>query len=1443
MFGQGFNYGFLGKPLCFTDTTDIFKDNSGVALYTLDYGASASDRGGKFGEAAKFNNTNSYVELPSTIDNPMRSGSAFTVSLWYKHAAQTNSYGGAIMKLLNDIYNLIDVETNGTIRARVLSSSSVTSEVTSSALTIGNWYHIVWTGNTASGVSLYINNSLIGNSAWDGTFYTYTNSNYKYNRLGYQNQSVASLVGEIDQVRFFNRLVTSAEVSTLYNESKETTNTLQILGDSSCYATYTLNNNVNDLSGNYNATSSNLVYTNINGTPSNVDFGVGGKSLYGARFNGSNSAIIVPNNILASNNHSISTWFYLNDTSGIQTLIEFDYGNRIIFRVASTDSNWAYIGSSGYFNHGISFSAGQWYHLAITFSAGNPFKIYVNGNLSYTGGNTNLYLRTVDNIIGAANSSGANGVDGTIDQVRLFNKTLSSAEVGKLYGNGAGEIACTYTSTTDNVAYPIANTAYYKLDNNSKDSARSTGKFNEGAIFNGSSSRIITGLDLTSFNSASLSVWIYWEGGDFKPIFGGNNTVGGTTTINRFATAIANSGGRLDYVSERGDFFRSSNMSLFNTNAWNHIVITDDFTSSSTASKVYVNGTQDANFARVATSYGGAANTNLYIGQGRTNNNGQAYLTGLIDQVRIYNTVLDSTDVSNLYAETVSDTSTLSFPSGKTAIATYQLDGNSTDLSGNYNGTDTDVKYAYDGTESNIEYRFGRFGQAAVFNGSNSYISADNPNSGGGARSFSAWIKTTSTSFQSIITNGGASHASGLNMFVYNNKLYSTSGKGNGENYGPSSSQSINTGNWVHCVLTMSGTAVGSTLKTYVNGILDGTHTTTILITDTYNAFRIGGRYVNGSNLAYFNGSIDQVRIFNSELTSSQVTQLYNEKPEVDTSNFKTVLYEGNGDTSNDTYISNVGVDLETSGGLVWAKARTNYNHLLMDSVRGTSSLTSNDTTTQRTNYDRFKSYEANGFMIRANNAADLYKINRTGNAYAAWVWKGGGLLNRSASFNGSNSKINFGNQTIFNSGDYSVSFWMNNKGNDSNAQIIFSQRTNSDSGSPIGIYFYGVSYGSYPGKLYFNVGGSYFTSDTTLLKNKWYHVVCTVVAGGAMKIYVNGVLDANSGTETTTRPTPTNQNFAIGSNGSNTDYAFNGNIDQVRIFNKAISSSEVTTLYNETASTINTLQVLGDTSCVAAYPLGVGAGDLSNTYSGTPSNVTFNNPGHLTRNNNGTIESTVSANTEAGFSIATYTGVGYPNASTDEVGHGLSQAPDIVFIKGTGGTGQSGGAGYWVMGTGVLASNNWAGSMYLNSNTAYYTAVNYFWNGAATNSVVKLKNDWFVNGNNNTYVMYSWHSVAGYSSIGTYTGNGSTTGTIVTLDFAPSFVMIKGTDQTSDWIMIDNKRDTTNPNSARIDANSPGAEYTGENIMDLNSNGFQLKTSSASKNGLNKVFIYMAFK
>ena len=95
-------------------------------------------------------------------------------------------------------------------------------------------------------------------------------------------------------------------------------------------------------------------------------------------------------------------------------------------------------------------------------------------------------------------------------------------------------------------------------------------------------------------------------------------------------------------------------------------------------------------------------------------------------------------------------------------------------------------------------------------------------------------------------------------------------------------------------------------------------------------------------------------------------------------------------------------------------------------------------------------------------------------------------------------------------------------------------------------------------------MGGSYFVSNTALSKNTWYHVVFIIVAGGAMNIYINGVLDSNSTTESTTRPTPTNQNLAIGANGSNNDYPFNGKIDQFRVFNSALSATQVSELYNE---------------------------------------------------------------------------------------------------------------------------------------------------------------------------------------------------------------------------------------------------------------------------------------
>jgi hypothetical protein len=118
----------------------------------------------------------------------------------------------------------------------------------------------------------------------------------------------------------------------------------------------------------------------------------------------------------------------------------------------------------------------------------------------------------------------------------------------------------------------------------------------------------------------------------------------------------------------------------------------------------------------------------------------------------------------------------------------------------------------------------------------------------------------------------------------------------------------------------------------------------------------------------------------------SQVTELYNEKPEVDTSNFKTVLYEGNGGSQ---YISNVGFEPD----LVWIKERTGSAwHILTDSVRGANkTIYSNDTYQEESLTNVMNSFESNGFTVGYNSAYSSVFSNKNNEDYVAWTWKGGG--------------------------------------------------------------------------------------------------------------------------------------------------------------------------------------------------------------------------------------------------------------------------------------------------------------------------------------------------------------------------------------------------------------------------------------------------------------------
>ena len=220
---------------------------------------------------------------------------------------------------------------------------------------------------------------------------------------------------------------------------------------------------------------------------------------------------------------------------------------------------------------------------------------------------------------------------------------------------------------------------------------------------------------------------------------------------------------------------------------------------------------------------------------------------------------------------------------------------------------------------------------------------------------------------------------------------------------------------------------------------------------------------------------------------------------------------------------------------------------------------------------------------------------------------------------------------------------------------------------------------------------------------------------------------------------------------------------------------------------------------------------------------------GTASSNTDGTITSSVSANTDSGFSICTYTGNGTSGAT---VGHGLTSVPSMLIVK------RRNAANGW----GVYHKTLGTGSeVYLNY-TQGVTSSN-FWITTPTTSVFSVSSSDYVNKSSDTYVAYCFADVKGYSKFGKYTGNGNADGTFVYTGFKPAWIMVKRTNSTDVWHILDNKRDTYNKsaNWKYLDPASNGAEYD-NNEHDFLSNGFKMRSTGTNSNASGSPYIYMAF-
>jgi hypothetical protein len=216
--------------------------------------------------------------------------------------------------------------------------------------------------------------------------------------------------------------------------------------------------------------------------------------------------------------------------------------------------------------------------------------------------------------------------------------------------------------------------------------------------------------------------------------------------------------------------------------------------------------------------------------------------------------------------------------------------------------------------------------------------------------------------------------------------------------------------------------------------------------------------------------------------------------------------------------------------------------------------------------------------------------------------------------------------------------------------------------------------------------------------------------------------------------------------------------------------------------------------------------------------------------NTDGSITSTVSANTDAGFSIVSWT----YSTSNSTVGHGLDQAPEMWILRSR---------------DAVLDWLSWHENLG-SASSGYYLKLN------GTNAVASSGSVWggvnptsttFGQGSGLAYngdemIAYCFHSVEGFSKFGSYTGNGSSDGPFVYTGFRPAFVMVKSASSSGyDWWITDAERNTYNVINYGLRANSSAVEVSdvGMNYM---SNGFKYFNDIGAPNRNGVTYIYMAF-
>jgi Concanavalin A-like lectin/glucanases superfamily len=656
-------------------------------------------------------------------------------------------------------------------------------------------------------------------------------------------------------------------------------------------------NTISDLSGQGNAGT--LVSMSTTTAP------VAGKIGGALKFNGS-SALITANgettSFVLNTSWTTSAWFLSTSTSeefvgffgnttnttptlGFGSLNQLTTG-QILAGGRDNAGNVLNIASIN-----ATYNDGKWHQVVATYS-GNLLSLYVDGVLNSTG--TISWGPATYNTftIGAAVRTSTQFYwSGKIDDVRIYNRALSTQEVALLYALGtihADNTPATNSSfSIDQGGLNGGLVAYWPLDGNTTNWTKDTtadvsGNSNTGTLvnmststsptagkiggalkFNGSNTYISTAYTVPAQNSGTSFTWSTWA--YVNPTANGNLVIlgnrggGGATWIKLTPTAFEYSGGLISHTIPTGQ--------------WVFLAVTKNGTNFT----YYQNGVAIG----TGSSSGSTSAYTFYMGEdpGFT---GDGDFTGMLDDVRIYNRALSAQEIAQLYtagkvnvdhSNTVANTGITS-----SLIGYWTFDGPSinwrtnvvSDMSGNGNaGTLVNISTSSSPTA-------GKIGQALKFNGTN-YV--DIPMSlTPSTITVSLWFRASSltgsasgnprllanshtdasdTGFQLMFNSGGASG-------------FFDVGNGSAECRATWTQQLV-VGQWYQ----YAGVYNGSQAIAYLNGVPVGS------TSGCSGALASSGFDVDiGRNSAYspndyFSGTIDDVRIYNRALSAQEIQELY----------------------------------------------------------------------------------------------------------------------------------------------------------------------------------------------------------------------------------------------------------------------------------------------------------------------------------------------------------------------------------------------------------------------------------------------------------------------------------------------------------------------------------------------------------------------------------------